>query len=424
MSAARIDYRELVRDDRIHGRLYYDEEIFREEMERIFSRVWVYVGHESEVAEPGEFVTRWIGSQPVILVRDNRRSLNLLLNRCRHRGNTICQIEKGNAGGGFRCAYHGWTYANNGDLVGVTYGAGADPRDFRKEDYGLNRVALESYKGFLFGNLNPNGTSLESQLGRSIRLIDQILDQSPTGEVTVRGGALKHMYRANWKMAVENVVDSYHPLFLHSSTFKMIDSAGKFDWDSIYGPGGNARVRDLGNGHAQIDFSAQNRKAGSFLHSPISATARKDYVEGLAARIGRERASDILADGDPHFEIFPNFNYLPPGEIRIIRPVGVAETHIYYFPVLFKGAPDEINLERHQQVCLLHGSAGVIAPDDIDVYERNQEGFRARADEWLILNRGIRSEVREEDGAIVGMAYEETTQRGIWREYRDLMTRA
>jgi phenylpropionate dioxygenase-like ring-hydroxylating dioxygenase large terminal subunit len=424
MAAEKISYDELVKEDRVHGRLYYDEAIFHEEMDKIFSRNWVYVGHESEVAEPGEFAGRWIGLQPVILVRDRQRRLHLLLNRCRHRSNTVCQLERGNAAGGFRCAYHGWTYAASGELIGMPYPVGYAPGDFSKADHGLLEVALESYHGFLFGHLNPDGRSLLEHIGAASTLLDQVIDLAPDGEVMLRAGMLKHKYRANWKMTMENVLDAYHPPILHQSAFHL-DSGKSFNWDSVYGPEGSARVRDLGDGHGQIDFTAQNRKTGFFfqgLRGDVPAAAQNAYAEGLVRRLGKQRAAEVNGDSDPHFSIFPNFNYLPPGQVRLIRPVSVDETHIYYFPALLKGAPDEVNRERIRRSGYMHGPSGLVAPDDIDVYERNQEAFKARKDEWLILRRGVRTQRRDEDGFLVGMAYEETTQRGLWSHYRRMMT--
>src|SRR5579885_744932 len=97
MLSGRNDYRELVQDDRVSGRLYYDAAIFDEELEKIWYRDWIYVAHESEIPEPGDYVTRFIGLQPVIVSRDEDRNIHLLLNRCMHRGNTVCQSERGNA---------------------------------------------------------------------------------------------------------------------------------------------------------------------------------------------------------------------------------------------------------------------------------------------------------------------------------------
>src|SRR6266849_5234660 len=128
-----VDYQELIQSDRINGRIYYDPAIFREELEKIWYREWIYVAHESEVPEPGDYVTRQLGLQPVIVSRDEERKIHPMLNRCMHRGNTVCQSDRGNSHA-FRCAYHGWTYDNRGALVGVPRAAGIDASrlDFRE----------------------------------------------------------------------------------------------------------------------------------------------------------------------------------------------------------------------------------------------------------------------------------------------------
>ena len=107
--------------------------------------------------EPGDYVTRQIGLQPVIVSRDEDGDVHLMLNRCTHRGNTVCQSDRGNAHA-FRCAYHGWTFNNRGDLVGVPYSAGYG-KSFRRDDYPLAKVPrYESYRGLIFASLSPRGS--------------------------------------------------------------------------------------------------------------------------------------------------------------------------------------------------------------------------------------------------------------------------
>ncbi|HXG36981.1 MAG TPA: Rieske 2Fe-2S domain-containing protein, partial [Dehalococcoidia bacterium] len=217
-SASTINYDELIRDDRVHGRLYYDPAIFAEELEKIWYREWVYVGHESEIPYPGDYCTRRIGLQPVIMSRDEDGEIHLLLNRCSHRGNTVCQRERGNAHA-FRCAYHGWTFANDGRLLGVPYASGYGA-DFQREEYGLVRVPrVGVYRGFIFGSLSPTGISLEEHLGQARPLLDRFIDLSPVGELEVRAGVHKLRCQANWKMQLENAVDNYHANFVHETAF-------------------------------------------------------------------------------------------------------------------------------------------------------------------------------------------------------------
>ena len=299
-----IDYNQLVLPDRISGKLYCDPAIYREEFDRIWHREWIYVAHESEVPEAGDYVTRQIGLQPVIVSRDEDGGVHLMLNRCTHRGNTVCQSERGNAHA-FRCAYHGWTFNNRGGLVGVPYSAGYG-NSFRREDYPLAKVPrYESYRGLIFASLSPEGPSLVERLGNARRLIDQFMDLSPDGEIVVRSGVLRHEFRGNWKMAIENSVDGYHPNILHHAAMVMA-TKGKADIDTLFGERSDARARDLGQGSAQLDLTPiQTKNGGRVVPPGWSKQAFDDYRTALTARHGAERADRIITEGPPHFASSP-----------------------------------------------------------------------------------------------------------------------
>ena len=132
-----IDYKRLVRDDRIHASLYTDPRIFEDEMDRIFTRGWVFVGHASEIPRAGDWVTRPIGREPVIMVRGKDGAVSVLVNRCMHRGTKLCQGERGSTARTFTCPYHGWSYDLDGALLGVPYPGGYAGLD--KSAYGLRR---------------------------------------------------------------------------------------------------------------------------------------------------------------------------------------------------------------------------------------------------------------------------------------------
>lgn len=415
-----INYGELVLSDRISGRVYYDRAIFQDEIDRIWHREWVYVAHESEVPQPGDYLTRQIGLQPVIVARGEDGGIHLLLNRCTHRGNTVCQSERGNAHA-FRCAYHGWTFDNRGELVGVPYAGGYDA-SFHKTEFGLARVPRVSrYRGLIFASLSPTGPSLEEHLGPAKRLIDQFVDLSPEGEIVLRSGVLKHSYRGNWKMALENSVDGYHPNILHHAAMVMM-MKGKNDMESVFGERSEALARDHGHGVEQLDLNPVHARNGGRVVPPgWSKEAFAEYRAAMVARYGEAAADRIIAQGPPHFCIFPNIVFIL-NQFRVIQPVSVNETVIYYYPTLLKGAPAEMNQRRLAETYLIHGPAGRVAPDDLEAYERNQAGFDARVNEWLVLRRGLHREVRE-NGGVAGHETDETTQRGIWRHYRDVMSR-
>ncbi len=415
-----INYGRLIESERISGRVYYDRAIFQDEIDKIWHHEWIYVAHESEIPEPGDYVTRAIGLQPVIVSRDEDGNVHLLLNRCMHRGNTVCQSERGNAHA-FRCAYHGWTYNNRGALVGVPYAGGYD-ESFRKNEFALAKVPrVGSYRGLIFASLSSIGPSLEDHLGPAKRLIDQFVNLSPAGEIILRSGVLKHSYKGNWKMALENSVDGYHPNILHHAAITMM-MKGKIDIDTVFGESSEALARDHGHGVEQLDLNpVQTKNGGRVVPPGWSKEAFAEYRAAMVNHYGEDRADKIIAEGPPHFCIFPNIIFIL-NQFRVIQPISVDETVVHYYPTLLKDAPDEMNQRRLAETYLIHGPAGRVAPDDFEAYERNQAGFEARINEWLVLRRGLHRETRE-NGGIAGHETDETTQRGIWRHYRNVMTR-
>jgi phenylpropionate dioxygenase-like ring-hydroxylating dioxygenase large terminal subunit len=418
------DYSQLVREEGLSSRLFTDPAIFAEELERIWYRGWVYIGHESEIPEPGDYVTRTIGLQPVIMSRDPEGQVNVLLNRCPHRGNTVCQFESGNSSA-FRCAYHGWTFSSNGDLIGATYATGYGP-DFDKAGYAMARMPrMDVRRGFVFGSFAPEGKPLADHLGRAAEYIDRYCDLSPTGKVRVNAGFVKVRYEANWKLILDNAVDGYHPLFLHRAILKAYRTEGT-DPATSYSDEGTIVTRDLGDGHAMLDFSEQSRQTGGFggvvdVSQGAVARARDEHLKALERRLGPDRASDLLSSGMSNVAIWPNL-MLVLQDIRTIQPASPTHSIVYNTPALLEGVPESLNLARIRQQTTSYGPAGMVTPDDFEIFERSQRAFATQEPDLLTLSRGAWRETRDPDGTLVGRATDETAHRGIWRHYRDVMS--
>ena len=417
-----INYDALVKDDRVHGRVYTDPAIFDEEMDKIFSRGWVYVGHASEIPRPGDFRCTDIGRQSVIMVRDDDGEVRLLMNRCTHRANAVCQVERGNTRM-FRCAYHGWTFRNNGELASVTYQDRYDA-DFRKEDRGLREVPrVGIYRGFVFGSMSAVGITLDEHLGERVKeQLDLFIDLSPEGELDVTAGVHKYGYRANWKFQVENSMDGYHGNFVHQSFFENVRRRSGVNLTDMMTSQSLAQTRDLGNGHVMIDFRAYNKAYGGRLGAAMpTSESGKAYHDALVAKHGQARAEELLTARGTHLLVFPNL-VLIGVQIRIIRPVQTDETEVFLYPTFLKGAPHELNVARLRGHEAFYGPAGGGATDDLEMFERNQMGLSARVDPWLVLSRGARQQRQDVDGTIVGQITDEVTQRGIWRQWKKLMS--
>jgi phenylpropionate dioxygenase-like ring-hydroxylating dioxygenase large terminal subunit len=419
-----INYHELIGADRVHGSLYYDPEIFHEEIEKIWHREWIWVGHSSEVQTPGDYCAKLIGLQPVIMVRDEDGEVRLFMNRCPHRGNLICHTERGNTHA-FRCNYHGWTFSNKGNCLGVPY-AGAYGSDFSKSEYSLAAVPrVGFYRGFVFGSLSAEGPTLEEHLGPARRLIDMFVDLSPTGEIETRAGKHKLLIRANWKLWVENGTDNYHAQFVHQSGLQMLGKELRERAIAVSGEESAAVSRDLGRGHAQLDFFPQQRKTGRIYSGRAGSLPdgpQGQYLHAMEARHGKERARQIVDDGPPHVVIFPNL-YLIQNDIRTIQPVSSTVSYMYHYPVLLKGAPPEINSQRLRLHESAYGPAGSFGPDDVETFERIQLALQARVNDWVVLRRGLQREHLDEEGMLISHITDEISQRAIWRNYLELMSR-
>jgi phenylpropionate dioxygenase-like ring-hydroxylating dioxygenase large terminal subunit len=413
-SAKHFDSSTLIEPTRVHSRLYHDRGIFQQELERIWYRTWVYVGHVSEVPKRNDYVTKSIGPTSVLLVHDREGRIRLLMNKCAHRGNHLCAYQEGNRSA-FTCPYHGWTFSNTGELAGFAYPDGYEGAD--KGKFSLGRVPrIGIYRGFVFGSFASDGPSLEEHLGGAKASIDQLLENSPEGELELTAGFLRHRTKANWKFLVENETDGYHPGFVHSSVFQVTDSGiGK-----LYGPQSTALTRDFGNGHTEFDLRPEWRRIGKPL-AWFGTTAERlpDYVKAMEATYGAERAQRIMIDGSPHTMIFPNL-FIAEIQMFVLQPIAVDETIQHVTALQFKGAPD-FNQRMRQQTMGSVGPAGFLLADDTEMYERNHRGALINDPEWLTISRGIHRERRDENGYLVGHSTDEVPQRGIWQHYARLM---
>ena len=199
----------------IDKNIYIDQDIYELELERLFARSWNFMCHETQIPNVGDYFINYIGEDQVIVVRDESSTIQVLLNTCRHRGNTLCRAEMGNAKS-FICSYHGWTYGLDGRLRGVPGSKSYYRGKLNTDDWGLHKAAkVESYGGFYFATLDPGAPSLYDYLGEVGRIgIDQV---AAHGEVVAVDGVQKNVIECNWKIAVDNLFDWYHVNISHRS---------------------------------------------------------------------------------------------------------------------------------------------------------------------------------------------------------------
>lgn len=414
MSAERPDARALVREDRVAGRLYVDDDIYQAELDSIWFGSWVYVGHESEVPEPGDYLRKRVADQELILSRDTSGRVRLWYNRCPHRGNLLCTFDSGHATR-FRCSFHGWTFESDGQLSAVpfpkTYG---DTLDQVRARLGLTEVAhVGSYAGFVFCCLREPNVSLDEHLAPARFAFDQLVGLSPSGELALTGGWMRHETQCNWKVAAESFLDHYHPRFVHHSMFRATGATlEEMRASSVAG---------LGGGHAELGFSQHNVEVGRpFVWLGYVDPARLgDYVPEMKQQYGDEEAMRRFIAGPPHVLVFPNL-CLAQMNIIVFHPNGPNACVQETTPVLIKDAP-EFNHRSLRQCEGAMGPAGLIIADDAEIGERTQRALATRKPEWLELSRGLGRE--STDGATRRSTDEtdETTHREFWRHYAEVL---
>ncbi|HJQ59789.1 MAG TPA: Rieske 2Fe-2S domain-containing protein [Vineibacter sp.] len=425
-----IRYAALVRDDRVHGSLYTDAQVFADEMERIFRRGWVFVGHDSEIPEAGDWVTRQVGLEPVIMVRGRDGEVRVLANRCAHRGNKLCWRAQGH-GNGFQCIYHGWTFGLDGALRAVSHKAGFE-RD--RADMGLDRAGqVGLHRGFVFANMSGDAGSLADHLGAGGReLLDRLSDLSPTGKLDLKAGWIDHRVESNWKMWPESDSDGYHLDFVHASLFRA--QPDNYYHDTVIG-GESANVSraiDHGGGHMELDLRPSYARELAWLGAGRDKVGA--YCEALTAAYGKARADQLLFDGPPHGFIFPNL-FLGEGNVARVDPLDVGSVVHAHTAMQFDGVEPALNRRLLRQSEAALGPASFIVPDDAIIAERMQLGFQglrppadgAAGDNdrrgWIDLSRGLSRERREPDGKRTGHISDEVTNRAFWQHYRHVMER-
>ena len=419
----RID--ELVQNDlgRVHASIYTDPEIFTAEMERIFYRTWNYIGHQSEISQPGDYKTTYIGQVPVIMSRDEAGEIHVVVNRCVHRGTTVCQWERGNSTS-FRCEYHGWMYRNDGSLLGVTRRKGYGPAELAALPKGLDRVSrVHNYRGLIFANLDPQSVSFEDSLGVTTAYFDDWFDLSPTGELVVTGGVWNHVYEGNWKLGLEGSDERYHTDFLHQIFGVLVERDTGSSFRFLPPNLADLTTTDAGHGHG---ISEVNSDAFPL---PWREMNPPEYVEALTARLGESRTQQVLSRMS-RWHLFPNVAF-GPENIRVIRPLGPDRTEVRQYHVALPDIPgvtERINRQRlvtHQK---MYGQAGCVGPDDFEMFSRIQEGYRSLScsalNPWVWFSRGLSTARSGPSGERVSEDQSELSQQAIYRGWVEMMKRS
>lgn len=425
MAYSREQLGAMVREDRVHRAIYVDPAVFEAEMVKVFGKVWFYVGHDSIVPNPGDYYTTEVARQPLVLTRDNDGKIYVLYNRCGHRGAKVLVERQGHART-FTCMYHGWAYRPSGDLAGLPMRNDFPVKTLQESAVGMPRVArVEVYRGFVFASFNENGEPLLDYLGPARCGIDELVDRSPVGEVELTSGCHRYHFRGNWKLQMDNLADMYHPAACHGST---VGADGRQFQRRPGGSGGDAMFF-APNGEAIVaqtgvrGFPKGHSSEASLFDREQSGAGWEEYRSLMVETYGSDRTKEILKNRRHSMTLFPNVDIvMAQTSVRVVRPIAVDFTEVEVWPVRLRGAPSQLSDDLVKYVNISHAAASFIQSDDLEAFERCQQGLQAQAAEWVLMAKGLGDEQPEGEGVMFGPRSSEVGQRMRHYAWRDLMS--
>jgi 3-phenylpropionate/trans-cinnamate dioxygenase alpha subunit len=298
----------------VDRRIFSDPGIFELEIERIFGRAWLFLCHESQIRNAGDFFASVMGRDNVLVVRQKDGSVKALLNTCAHRGNAVCRAEEGNART-FLCTYHGWSYGIDGRLAGVPGLKSFYQGELDRSKLGLPEVAqVASYKGFVFGTHDRGAPPLEEYLGATGRLGLDLL--AARGDMEVVPGIQKFVIDCNWKFALDNLFDWYHPQVTHASAFQT----------GVFGGG-----RRAGAAAEAIDMSGVQMEGGADLAVPLTAITGTQFDQVVVLGEYGHAISGPTASSPANQELGRDWRKDPEAR-KALGPVGI---HVAGHPSIF-----------------------------------------------------------------------------------------
>ena len=374
-------------------RIFFDQEIYETELERIFARCWLFLGHESQIPECGDYMSAYMGEDPVLVCRGDDGRVRAFLNSCRHRGMKVCRADRGNARQ-FTCSFHGWTYANSGELKGVPLGEEAYGDRLDKKAWGLLEVPkLAVYGGMIFGNWDAGAESLDEFLG-DLRWYLDVMIERQIGGIEFIPGMQRYSLNANWKIASENFAgDTYHLIYSHGSMFRL-------DIRQINPANPNFRGKEreyynigLDNGHGLtgVVFGGERYEVDRELARTYGPEV-VEYVEECQQRLIRALPSNQAGMYAPSFSnMFPNlsfndFSALRPIGFYLWIPKGPCRLEAWNWCGVDRDAPQVIKDEARVDFTRIQSVSGIAAQDDTENFEQVTEATRGVVGQRLDFN--------------------------------------
>jgi biphenyl 2,3-dioxygenase alpha subunit len=412
-------------------RIFSDQDLYEIELERVFARSWLLLGHEGHIPKAGDYLTTYMGEDPVIVVRQKDRSIKVFLNQCRHRGMRIERSDFGNAKS-FTCTYHGWAYDTAGNLVNVPYEKEAfcDKKEgdcgFDKADWGPLQARVDTYKGLIFANWDTEAPDLKTYLSDATPYMDVMLDRTEAGTQVITG-MQKTVIPCNWKFAAEQFCsDMYHAGTMAHLSGVLSSLPPEMDLSQVKLPSSGNQFRAKWGGHGTGWFNDDF----ALLRAIMGPKVVDYWTKGPAAERAKERLGKVLpADRmvAQHMTIFPTCSFLPGiNTVRTWHPRGPNEIEVWSFIVVDADAPEDIKEEYRRKNIFTFNQGGTYEQDDGENWvevQRGLRGYKARSRPLCAqMGAGVPNKNNPEFPGKTSYVYSEEAARGFYHHWSRMMS--
>ncbi len=420
----------LVRADEglIDRRIFSDPDIYEQELEQIFARCWLFLCHESQIPNAGDFFSTTMGEDPILVVRQKDGTVGAFLNSCRHRGMKVCRADLGNSKG-FTCTYHGWSYGLDGALVSVPNLEDGYYNELDTSQWGLVPVTqVETYLGLVFATWDPTAPPLLDYIGDFKFYFDAMFDRDPLGTEVI-SGVHKWVFKGNWKFAAEQFCsDMYHAPISHASAVMAMATGAELTAEEAadtWTPGGRQFTSAGGHGTGFF-ISPMERNGGvRFMEKAL----REYYVSSQARYAERLGQARVQGPMNAHATLFPSFSYLPgTNTLRVWHPRGPDQMEVYSWILVEKSMPPEVKEAQRLFTLRTFSPSGLLEQDDGENWGEIQKVLKGTVQKRYAFNyqMGLGHEREDQEGYPGRLSYvmSEGAARGFYRRYTQLMDSA